>query len=414
MRHYLCVALALLIVPACAPATAPVPVPATSASNPYGAARQAGLARLLAQWATALRTNDQQLLDRIVDPGAAPGFRQAQLARAVNLRGVPLQQWDFIVGDGPEIVVPAAQAEALGAADTWAGQVHLRYAISGADPVPGRQSTVVTAARRGDEWRLVSESGRPDRPSARGPWDFGPLAASTVGVDHGRKAVVLGHEAQRAEIDSIATELPGAVRAVTEVWGMDWPGTVLVLITGSQAEFAELAGPGPLDDVAAVAVSDPIVAGAPITGQRVIFGPGAVTRLGAGASRAVLRHELTHVAARAVTRVTAPLWLTEGFADYVGYRGRPVAGVAPGLVREPPAGLPADAEFADPARAQRAYEISWAVCAFVADSRGEQQLVRLYRRGAGPAVVADPLHDVLGVSAAQFWAQLRAWLGGQR
>jgi hypothetical protein len=43
----------------------------------------------------------------------------------------------------------------------------------------------------------------------------------------------------------------------------------------------------------------------------------------------VLTHELTHVATRATAKVTVPLWVEEGFANYVAYHG---SGLAPRVV----------------------------------------------------------------------------------
>ncbi|CAM5400541.1 hypothetical protein SGRIM128S_09041 [Streptomyces griseomycini] len=69
----------------------------------------------------------------------------------------------------------------------------------------------------------------------------------------------------------------------------------------------------------------------------------------------VLTHETTHVATRAHTTAATPLWLCEGYADWVGYRG---AGRAPGgrarscrtrcVGGRCPEGLPDDGDFGPP------------------------------------------------------------------
>src|SRR5205814_1347641 len=99
----------------------------------------------------------------------------------------------------------------------------------------------------------------------------------------------------------------------------------------------------------------------------------------------VLRHEMTHVATNAPATPGVPLWLEEGFAEYVGYRG---------------SGLALDDELQELVRAERsgaaprhlatqktfegddvdlAYEGSDLACRVVADRYGEKALVRLYR-----------------------------------
>ena len=51
----------------------------------------------------------------------------------------------------------------------------------------------------------------------------------------------------------------------------------------------------------------------------------------------VLTHETTHVATRADTTAATPLWLSEGYADWVGYRGHGPYG-GPGRARTGPRG----------------------------------------------------------------------------
>src|SRR5699024_6228017 len=124
----------------------------------------------------------------------------------------------------------------------------------------------------------------------------------------------------------------------------------------------------------------------------------------------VLRHEITHLAARADTVDGSPTWLLEGFADYVGYRdsGLTLEEGAPDLakkVREdgPPTALPEDRAFrASGTDLDLAYQQSWSLARFVAERYGEKKLVKLYRTLAavGPASARqtdDLLRDVLGM-----------------
>ncbi|MDX5311621.1 MAG: hypothetical protein LPK23_09670, partial [Rhodococcus sp. (in: high G+C Gram-positive bacteria)] len=147
------------------------------------------------------------------------------------------------------------------------------------------------------------------------------------------------------------------------------------------------------------------------TGQRIVFSPAAEQRLDEAGLRAILRHELTHVAARTDTVDGSPLWILEGYADYVGYRGTggDLAAIAPTLAavvaeRGAPSTLPADAEFAGDG-ARLAYESAWSIAAFVAEEFGSERLTALYRRlSAGPADTREldaALGDVLGVDADQ-------------
>jgi hypothetical protein len=99
----------------------------------------------------------------------------------------------------------------------------------------------------------------------------------------------------------------------------------------------------------------------------------------------VVRHEVTHVATAAPSTPGVPLWLEEGFAEYVGYRGSGIAlRVELGeLVRAQrkgrvPAHLPTEAMF-EGDEVDIAYEAGDLACRVVADTYGQKALVRLYR-----------------------------------
>ncbi|MEV5556406.1 hypothetical protein AB0L44_22370 [Nonomuraea wenchangensis] len=186
------------------------------------------------------------------------------------------------------------------------------------------------------------------------------------------------------------------------------PVRPLVIVPASAAEAARLAGTGPIDGLAALA-----------DGDRVLVVPEVFARLNPTGRDVVLTHELTHVAA-GTDRL--PVWLYEGFADYVGYRdsGLPVRTAAAELADEVRAGrlpgeLPGPAAFAadgsDPARLARAYQESWLACRFLADRFGEETLVRLYReaRVAG----ADRALAGLGLSTATLTDRWRAYVREQ-
>lgn len=229
---------------------------------------------------------------------------------------------------------------------------------------------------------LGGPHGAPAGPSVAAP----PTATSsvtpisTVKIPDGRSAQLIGLGAPggAALLDRIAAELPGATDAVTAFWGEQWPREVTIVVAGTQEQFAALAGGGA--DVAATT-----------TGDRITFSPGA-TAMDDADLRIVLRHELFHYAARASTAADAPVWLTEGVADYVG---RP----AP-LVADRPSRLPTDAELstAGPGRSG-AYDQAWSFAAYVAQTYGAAKLRALYLAacGHGHSDIATAVRDVLGV-----------------
>lgn len=253
---------------------------------------------------------------------------------------------------------------------------------------------------------------------------YGAISAEAVSTAAGKVGVVLGHPAQQHEIDVLAGELAASTAAVTALWGSDWTQAPVVVVASSTSEFAGLTrsvGDVPAE-VAASTVADPYRPGGPLTGQRVVFGPQSGQRLGDDGLRSVLRHELTHMATRAVTVDGSPLWMLEGFAEYTAHRGtgHPITRVAPTLTTRARAGdlpgdLPVDAMF-EPGSgaASLAYEEGWSACAFIADRFGDPALVTLYRQLANgpkdrPATDAV-FRSVLGTGYNDLVADWRGWI----
>lgn len=213
-------------------------------------------------------------------------------------------------------------------------------------------------------------------PSSTAPSD----ASRVVATPDGRTAqlIDMGAPGGAALLDRIATELPGATDAVTAFWGAQWPTPIPVVVAGSQDQFATLAGGGV--DVAATTTAD-----------RIMFAPAAAAMNDADL-RMVLRHELFHFAARADTAADAPVWLTEGVADFVG---RPVSAAMPTPLS---AQLPTDAELATPGPGRSAaYDRAWSLATYVAQAYGTDRLRALYVAACGhghpdfPAAVTQAL-----------------------
>ena len=146
---------------------------------------------------------------------------------------------------------------------------------------------------------------------------------------------------------------------------------------------------------------------------RVLANAEVLAQLDPATRTAVFGHEAFHVATVGIAAV--PRWLSEGLADYAGYReagadvGRAVAG-AIRQVREEgaPPGLPDDDAFDDPSRAAMAYEGAHLAVRLLVSEYGAADVVAVYRAvGAENSAGLDvALSLILGTDEASL---TRAW-----
>ena len=134
---------------------------------------------------------------------------------------------------------------------------------------------------------------------------------------------MLGNDSP-AHMASYRDQADAGVPRVTAVWGPGWSSHVVLLTPATAAQFADAAGPHAV--TRASTRSRPSRSGSTVTGtraggDRVVINPSTFGDLQPDGRRVVITHELTHVAIRSSTTRAAPLWLSEGMADYVGYLG---------------------------------------------------------------------------------------------
>ncbi|WP_371580880.1 hypothetical protein [Streptomyces sp. NBC_01314] len=341
-------------------------------------------------------------------------------AEFANLRSLPLSSWSYDLtafhrsGD-------RATAEAA-----------LRYRIRGYDKAPVTAVRTLTLVRDDDgAWRVAA-----DEPSKEGTeqlWEQGRIRAV-----RGERSLVLGVGWPTQALREYAGLADRAVPAVTEAWGEEWARRVLVVVPESLEEMAGLLG-APASGYRGIAAvttgevsqvngaSSGTAAGggtAKAPADRIVVNPDAYAVLGGLGKQVVLTHETTHVATRAHTAAATPLWLSEGYADWVGYRttGRTVPEVAPELRRavaegRAPAALPADSDFGfsdDSGKLAQAYESGWLACRLIADDWGEARLDAFYRtvgaHGKRAGAVEGALKEVLGTTVDEFTERWREYV----
>ncbi|MGI8334081.1 hypothetical protein ACRYCC_29360 [Actinomadura scrupuli] len=374
---------------------------------------RAAVAALLALQARAVRTHDRAAFLAVVDP-AQPAFLARQGELFDSLRRLPLSGWRQEADTG----YPAT-AGPLGATL----RLTLRYRLAGfdgSDVVSTRYLTFARHPRTG--WLITGDGSAQGLRDDAEIWDGGPLT-----VVKGRHSLVIGNSTTSSWLHEIARRLDQAVPIVTGTVGTHWARTAVALVPGDEQQVESLIGGGQsLREIAALATVTKDPGGAAHGQDRVIIAPDTFAKLNALGRHVVLTHELTHVATGGARDNRTPIWLIEGLADYVGYKGLKVSvrsaarelrtEVAAGRI---PPGLPGRDDFAGASGGlSQAYELAWLACRMVAERYGEERLVKLYRAaGAKQAGASDParqqeyaLRTVLGLGTAAFTAQWRDYL----
>lgn len=306
--------------------------------------------------AAAVRRGDPDAFTRTV--GGRRPFREQQATWYANVTQLPLARYRYrfdprsLVRDGDGYWVTVEEVMQLDGYD--------------AEPVVSTDRYRFVAAGGSGRMRLTSVTDRAWEQAHQvhpQPWDLGPVEVRAG-------AGVLGI----FDADSVSTagQLLASVEAgigdVSAWVPYDWSRTVVVYALSDPTFLNGLEDvpgddPGDLD-----AVSFP--AG---TGTRFVLNPRVIDDAGPDRDRLV-RHELTHVAV-GTHDDTAPVWLSEGLAEWVSVRplapeDRRLPDAALSAAEDGAGDLPDDASFNDD-DSQAHYGLSWWAVEYVADSYGD-------------------------------------------
>jgi hypothetical protein len=357
----------------------------------------ASMEALLRSQADALSARDRA--DYLADwDHDATGRQEAGLAYA-NL-----------VSLGVTRIVPRLSLPSLREHDsTWTARVDVSWGLDGRDASPATSAVRYAFATRGE--RMVI-SGLSRWPGSHEPIWLVP------GLEVLRGPRTLVAAASPAAAERVERLLRQAVTAVDQVLPA-WRGGLVAYAPASLRDFAALiaARPGQYHQIAAVTttVDGSDEAGAPTA---IVVNPGVFNSLGPVGTHVVITHEATHVATDA-TAVSMPLWVAEGFADYVaiGSVRLPVAVAAKealAVVRRSgaPQSLPADAAFDVQGNGLEAtYEEAWMANALIARTYGQRRLVAFYQAvESRPDDLGGAFQRILHTSVPAFTASWRRYL----
>lgn len=351
--------------------------------------------------ARGLRTHDVARFRKALDRGDA-GLVEEQQAYFDNLAQLPVGELHYEVA--ADTITPVEGSE-----DYWV-EVVLSLGLDGYDATPTRTRDRFLFTPSPDGRRLLItsttdyswETGHPGNVQ---PWDVGPIrverAVGVLGIFDDTTVRNAG------KVLDAASSGRSEVRSVIGSSGTSAPTGVVVYSLRDPAFLRGLADqtvgdPDRADGLTIAVPVDGTDASQGVASYRILLNPRVLDQP-LGVLGRLVRHELTHATLGSRGR-GAPLWLSEGVAEYVS-----VQPMAPSRRRLPARALdlaatvtdlPGAAQFGGP-DAEAWYAVSWWVCEYVASVYGRPVLLLLLDRLADGADQAQVLPEVLGVTPAQ-------------
>lgn len=367
---------------------APTPSPVVAGPD-AGAAAEA-----LAQLAQALSRGDVEAGAALApeDDPTARDLLSALAGNASRLR---------VTGVGLRFV---DQVGVLQPDGSWTARADLTWALQGQPSGEARTEVEVGLRQDGGRVAVTGFTG------GRVPlWLRGPARVERVGDT----LVVTAGQDPAPYTALAARALPQVRRVLPEL-----QGGLVVEVPGSSAELDAVLGvpDGTYRGVAAVTAS--------VDGRteetspvHVFVNPEELGRLRRTGAQVVMTHEAVHALTGAPTS-RAPVWLVEGFADYVALRDvdLPLSQTAAQVLAQvrrdgAPDRLPGEAEFDVTApHLGAAYEAAWLACVALVELAGEEALLDVYASAGAGTDVRTALRRQAGVDLSTLTERWRARL----
>lgn len=290
---------------------------------------------------------------------------------------------------------------------SWVADVAVTWRLRGYDRSPSEREVAITVQDSRDGARFVS--------AGQGADDAVPLwMLDRLRVGRGTQSLVMVAAQSVGDYEDMADQAVVDVRKVLP----GWRGRLVVEVPSSERELDRVLGAkaGSYSAIAAVTttVDGSLDDSAPV---HVFVNPEVFERLGEQGAQIVMSHEAAHVATGAAT-ADLPVWLLEGFADYVALAevDLPVditASQVLGQVRREgaPDRLPGPVEFDAANTALGAsYESAWLACRLLAETYGEGRLLRFYERADQDSGTDAAFAGLLGTTERAFTADWRSYL----
>ncbi len=376
--------------------------------EPDSTTRADSAGELLSELAATLNGGSRREALALAAPNR-PAATRAIAAVYDNVRELGIEEVSLRYVDENTAPLSPADFNALGKR-AWVADVDLGWQIRGFDEAANQMEVSFTFVETRDGVAFGTAGGDYGLPAPL--WLLDELA-----VEQSRRALVM--VADEKQLDRYAALANRAVRDVKKVLPA-WRGKLVVQVPVSQDQLNRAldADPGTYDSIAAV-TSTVDGSGSRLSPTHIVINPRVFGRLGPDGSQIVMSHEAAHVATDAATSAM-PIWLLEGFADYVAlaHVDLPVEVTASQILADvrkdgPPAALPSSAEF-DPANTHlgASYEAAWLACRLLAERYGEPALIDFYNAVDQGASLSDAFSE-LGTSEGAFTKAWRTYLRKQ-
>lgn len=392
--------------------SAPPSAPAVPPPPPRTEIKPAELTAVTDAHTEALRSGNADGFLTGFDPGDAQlGAERRRLF--ANLRLLPFTQARFTLETPAGFRLTAADAGRV-SVDV---DVTFEHQITGVDTKPGQQHY---------RWTFVRDAlGAPLRVTAvtqvdPQSWDLAEL----VKVERPR-VILLAAAVDRSRAAGWADRAERAAKRDAELWKgpAGIPSRFVVFAAPDPATFGSAYGGDPPKGTVAFCASvadadDALARTGSIVGARITWDTDAKSLTGESAQSGVLRHEMGHamMAGYAGSRAEPPLWVVEGFAEYLEWYDLFGSYYVPDARTHVRSGkfsgrLPADAEiYGDDAETNGInYHLSMTAIRYMAEKYGAAKtfefVVAVYRQ---PLQLAAALQTATGLDMTTFedkWAQ---------
>src|SRR6266508_3997571 len=416
------VAISLVARPAREPVAGPRPVTGR-ANAPARSDPSVEVNRLLQTRARAILARDKAAFLGVVDRRRASYFA-AQSRLFDRMATAPFAAFSFRIVNPSDDLATASVRRRYAPARVYLPEVQARYRFVGQDDSPVLSHVYYTFVQTADGWRIGGQGeAKPFGTDDVEIWDGGPLR----GVRSARTLVVY-HPGEHTLARRLLAAADNAYAQIARSWSQPWERKVVILVPSHQDEAERLAGADDLTRVAAVSSSsiESVRTGADqrVQGNRIIVNTANIKFYDRLNLQVVATHEMTHVATRRLGG-GVPMYLVEGFADYVALRGvpAPFSVTRPALTKQVHARsfddtLPANDLFRGSNDLAVAYDQGSSFCLWVATTHGNAKLQALYRAFAGedkptPFEQDARFRRVLGIGFETAEARWAAWVRRQ-